>query len=329
MTQETHPTPQSIPETPFIVAGGFGYDERRNGVASDYIQSLGHTALPPLQDPNLDRIPKAFTVKTIDGSERVVRRQQAYFLAPKPEVTLVVSQFQEQRADDLITHIEEQGSTPVNGVFQSADAQNGLIAAHKRPDLFKNIVLAFPASLIKKRKSTEYTEQMIQGAIKHRGDKHRPLPSDDFEASTRSKSIRELRRERRFGKSGGFAVASSVTVSYQNDLLTELRQTENAPGVALVLGLKDSMMKPDRIIESLNSPDDVDCIFITNSKHGWNGSKKLMDHTLSLFPAMDEITAKRRAGQDIGLLSQRISFAEDVSSADRQKIIEVANRLGS
>jgi hypothetical protein len=327
MAIKTLATLQTTPESPFIVAGGFGYEKKRNGVASDYIKSLGHVALPPLHDPAVARAPKTFTVQTDDGATRTVRRQLTYFLAPKPEVTLVSSQYQERRADDLIAHLEEHTQAPVNGIFQSADAQNGLIAAHKRPDLFSNIVLAFPAGLVKKRSSTEYTRQMLKSAVRHRGPKHRPDRADDFEATTRLKSVREKRKERRFSKSGGLAVASSVAVSYQNRLLTELRQDAGAPGVSLVLGMRDSMMKPERIIESLNDSNDVDCIFITNTKHGWNGSKQLMDQILDLFPAMEEIKAKRRTGQEVAPLAHRISFAEDVSAVDKLRILTLVNQL--
>lgn len=321
----SHETSEAAP--PVFFSGGFGYEEKRNGVASDYLRSLGHTALPPMPNQNLNDTSNMYTVRLEDGSEKSVPRQLTYFLAPRPETKLISSQTQEKRADELVEHIEDQGSEPVNGIFQSADAQNGLIAAHKRPDLFKNVILAFPAGLIKKDNVADYMPRMIKGAIKNIGNKHTPAESDDFEASTRPSSLMERRAEKRFKKTGGFNVASSVAVSYQNELLTELREQEDAPGVSLVLGLKDSMMSPERIIESLNSANDVDCLLITHTKHGINGNKKIMDRILELFPVMEEIKAKKKDGEDVGPLSDRVFFTDPVSEEDREKIMERVREL--
>jgi hypothetical protein len=320
-------------EHPFVVLGGFGYDERRNATLTGFVRSLGHTAIDPLPNPSLDDAPKGYTVRYSDGTQRIVRRQFTYLLAPKPEVILISSQQQEERGEELNTHIERQveqqgsKSTKVNVIAQSADAQNTLIAARRRPELFNSIALVFPAGMVKKRTVTEYTRAMIKGAVRHRGDKHLPDHSDDFEASTRVESLRARRAERRFAKSGGFAVAASVAVAYQNELLTELRQREDAPSVSLVLALKDSIMQPERLIESLNSANDVDCIHITNTKHGINGSKKMLDDILKLFPVMEEIKAKHKTAQDIGPLAERVSFAKDVSDNDRQRIIGLVRQL--
>lgn len=326
-SKEPSPVQPVDSKTPVLIEGGFGHDHLTNANTTGHVRRLGYTALDPLADPSISDAPKGYRIRHADGRERTVSRLLTYFLAPMPEIALISSQQQEKRADEVIDHVKERSSGPVNGIFQSADAQNGLIAAHRQRDLFKNIVFAFPAGLVKKRGVVEYTAQMLRGAVKYRGDKHVPHSSDDFELSKRAKSLRERRRERKFAKSGGTVVARSVAVAYQNELLHEVRQGADAPGVALFLGLKDSIARPDRVIESVISANDVDRIHITNTKHGWNGSKKMMNTILGLFEDMDEIMAKRKAGQAVGPLAARVSFAEDVSAGDRESILKLVRQL--
>lgn len=320
-------TPETPPDTEIIAYGGFGYDEERHQNLVNHIRVLGHTALDPLPDPDIDKAPKDYRVRTEDGYERRVPRQRVYLQAARPETTLITALQQEERAEELISHLETESSGAVNGIFQSADAQNGLLAAHRRPDLFKNIILAFPAGLIKKRSPTEYTRRMVRGAREHRGDKRIILPEDDFELPIRKNSLRERKAEQKFRKSGGFVVAASVALTYQNHLLHEMRQNENAPSVSLLLGLKDAMMKPERIIESLDSADDIDYVLITNTQHGLNGDTKLLNKALDLFPKMDETNAKRHPGEALGPLSERVLFTEDVADEDKDRILKLIRKL--
>lgn len=48
-------------------------------------------------------------------------------------------------ADDLILHIEQHCRTPIVGIGHSMGATSTILAAHKRPDLFKALILIEPA----------------------------------------------------------------------------------------------------------------------------------------------------------------------------------------
>lgn len=327
MTTTTKLGPEVTTETEIIAYGGFGYDEVRHQNLTNHLRRLGYAALEPLPDPDIDAAPTGYRIRTEDGQEKQVARQRVYTQATRPEVTLISSLQQEARADELISHIEAESTGPINGFFQSADAQNGLLAAYRRPDLFKNIILAFPAGLIKKQSPVEYTRRMMRGAREHRGEKHVIPLEVDFEAGIRKTSLRERKDEQRIRKSGGFTVASSVALAYQNQLLHEMRENVEAPGVSLLLGLKDAMMDPGRIIESLESANDIDYILVVNRKHGINGDTELLNMALAMLPKMDESNALRRVGEDPKPLRERVIFSSDVVDEDKESILKLVHEL--
>jgi hypothetical protein len=311
---------------PIYFAGGHKYDQVRNGIVLDCIQGLGYPVVSPLADPVRDPYSSShdFTIRWATGHESPAGLLQAYRLAPKRFVTAITSWYQEERAQELIDHLESQGRKKINGIFQSADAQNGLLAALERPDLFANLVLAFPSGLVKKEKMTEDQRRILKTMVSGKRMTDKSSRADSFEPKeTWRKAFIEKRRD----KSGGSAVAASTAVAYQGALLSELRAKDNTPGVALVLGLKDTLFTPDRVISSLGCPaHDVDCILVTDTAHGMKGNREVMDKTLQLFSVMDEVKEKRRAGKDVNPLAERIFFTDGVGESDRERILDLVKK---
>jgi len=312
------PTNHPASEEPFYFSGGYKYDHERNGRVADYIQHLGHVTLSPMPNPDRGCAPNGCIVKYPNGGTEDVTNWEAYRVKSGAfGAAAIISKWQQRRAEQLIEHVEQQSpDKPVNAIFQSADAINGVLAAGLRPDKFKNLVLAFPAGMAERRGQTEYQRDMMRSARTHKGTPWRP-----YEFEPQETKLQSLRK-RRHSNSGGAAVAMSTAVSYQPKLLNELKQRENAPGVAMVLGLRDSTILPERVIQSLADPDnDIDCLLITNTGHGVRGDKKTMDEMLGLFPKIEEVNAKRRSGESVPPLEERVVFSDNVGVVDRERIL--------
>ena len=163
-------------------------------------------------------------------------------------------------------------------------------------------------------------------------------PENSFE-DPKPSSFRALGKlaSRRFRDSGGFRALASTISGYQGGLLHELRQNKDAPAVSVVLGTKDMAMKPDRIIKSLKSAEDVDFLLIVNSTHGIKGRKDLMKKILELTDVMEaQLKAKKlseRRGEvfEPGSLDDRLIFIEDgpysVSKEEQNRLKEIASQI--
>lgn len=322
-----------IEQTLISFLGGMGYDREKHQTALNYFHSLGRTTLSAMPDPDMNSYPKGYRVVSTETGTKVMSRPFAYLETAKPDVVLIASRQQEARADELIEHIEHETSEPVTHIAQSADAQNAVLAAHKRPDLFKNLVLMFPSGMVKKQSRTEYLRQIASSVREEKSEKDMIPPENDYEAMIRPTSIRERVKSGRFKKSGGYPVAASAIAAYNSHLLHETRQKENTPGVAMVLGLKDKMMRPDRIIQSLVSASDVDYILVTNTSHGINGRKDLATEVIQLSDMMDARNARRNTAHTQGetlepeSLAQRLLFMPDVPEDQREKLRLLADAV--
>lgn len=328
-------TPAQPEQPPISWLGGMGYDEAKNQHALDYFRDLGHPVVSALTDRNLDGAPKGYWIVTA-SSTRIVPRVVAYTQTAKPEVTLIASRQEEARADELIAHIEAEGKGPVTHFGQSADAQNAVLAAHKRPDLFKNVILLFPTGMIRKKYRTEYLREAGH-LLRDRSDKVPKAvnpPDNDFEAALRPTTLRKkIEAAKRLKRSGGYAVAASGIAATNNYLLNDLRQKEDAPGFAMVLGLHDKIGRPERFLESLVSANDVDYILITNTAHGTNGRKDLINELLALEAKLNARNAERKAAQtrgesfNPGPLSERLLFLADVPEAEQARLRTLARNV--
>jgi len=307
---------------PLYFSGGFMHDTLRNEEVMQHLKSLGYDTISAL--PNVD-LPNADTnfVVTVKGGTRpvTVSRKDISYLAHKPYIETSVSAFQKSRAGELIRSLET-GKGAVNAIFQSADALNGLLAAYERPDLFNSVILAYPAGLAKQPSVLRSAPRVIRGAMATKLHKLR-TPADESFENRASSEINTIRRR----DSGGFTTATSVAMSSQSILLHELRGKDNAPHVALVLGVRDHMMPPERIIASLKSSQDVDRILIVDTPHGINGDRKTMNEVLELFPAIeqDQRPGDRQGG--VAPLVDRIDFSPSVPPKRRAQILQLAAQL--
>lgn len=309
MTELNKQAPSVVnPEYPVYFAGGTGYDQQRNeGVNHQIGNMLGRATVRALADP-IHFDPDFRMV--VAGGERQVTRKHAYGLAHTADVSLSISNFQAQRADELLGHLEQDDLSKVDAIFQSADALNGLIAANADPTRFNNIILAYPAGLVRPHDIKKVAPKVVmQEGLVRLKRKHRDAKkAESFEDGRRGKS------------KGTSTIVSSVGLSKQNQLLHELRAKEGAPGVAMVVGTDDIMLAPERVIASLQSPDDIDVVLVVDTPHGINGRKDILAEVTSLFTEIDAI----RANNDRLSLTDRIRFAADVADERKQTILAAA-----
>jgi hypothetical protein len=310
-------TPQAIPvdQPPIYFAGGFGYDQDRNGRVSEYLAGLGREIVPVLPNPDVRNADTGFSV-VMNGIATQLPRRQAIRTVSKPSVERSAANFQLARSEELLTSLEQGGYEKVDAIFQSADALNGLIAVHTQPEKFNNVVLAYPAGIIKQPNPLKASGGVVKSVVRGRQVRHKAAAVvDNFEAL--STSVQEKGKPK---TAGGFVTAASVALSYHGPLLSEVRCEKDAPGISLVLGLDDWMIRPERVLESLNSSNDVDYILITDTPHGVNGRTDVMDEIMNLFPMMEQAKEARKAGSPVEPLADRLIFSESVSPEKREEL---------
>jgi hypothetical protein len=314
--------PKTAEQPPVYFAGGLGYGAVRNQAALHYLEEAhGVETLPPLPDPNI--APNDSYQLVMGGLGKQLTTRQAAKYAGDPKVEMLTSDFQRKRAGELLDSLEKDKNPKVDAIFQSADALNGLMAVHEKPERFNNVVLAYPAGIAQQPKLFEASRGVLKtGAVSKLSDvRKRNNPLYNFEAGIQVKPKR--------GESVAKVIAPSVALSYQAPLLSEVRQREDAPGVSLVLGLKDHMMPPKSVIQSLRSQDDVDYILVTNKPHAVNGDKSTMDEVMKLFPSMEQIKAAKLRREEVGTLSERLIFTDDVPAARKAELMAAAAKVGA
>jgi len=325
MTELNAPSLDSSPSEEskgIIFAGGHGYPASRNQIAGQYIaDKLSIESVRPLPDIITRGADSSYTIAT-RGIFKTVKRSEAIREASHPSTELSFSNFQKARAHEMISSIEAQGFNSVDAIFQSADALNGLLAVHERSDLFRNVVLAYPAGIIKQPSPLKATGSVFKSIFRGRRVKHQRTTEELFEIPPSKRSLRAPSMQK---GSGGFVTAAAAALSYQAPLLHELRQQSNAPNVSLVVGIDDWMIRPARIIESLAHPDDIDFMLVTDTPHGIKGRKDVIDEIVSLFPLMEQRQHDGTA-QSMTSFADRIIFSQGISDEARADIITAAQK---
>lgn len=337
------PVVEQIPEipkdtSPVQFIGGMQHDQSKNGTVLSYIQSTGRITLSPLPNRDTKGIPWRTRVHT-GRTDEVVVSPKALLRTTDEETTAITSLAQEARADEVITALEGQPEK-VTLIGQSADVQPAVIAVHKRPDLFKNLILAFPSGMPKKSKRSEYLRLAASKIAEGKNINPKPViePENSYYPPMPT-SASELGRlaMRRFKGSGGLRALASTMTGYQGGLLHELRQRGNAPGVSMLLGTRDWVGRPEKVIEGLKSADDVDFLLIVNSSHGLKGRKDLTGRMIELTDMMEARSQERKAARvrgedfDPGSLADRLIFLEEgpykVSEEEQEKLRELAHNV--
>ena len=323
--------------SPVLFMGGTLHDNEKNRFALRFIEKNGRKVLAPLEDRLPSAAPWRNRVRST-GSDKIVSAPLALLEAPKEETEAIISLTQEARSDELISHVENE-TDAITLIAQSADAQVATIAAHKRPDLFSKVVLVFPSGMDKKETTFAYSKQAVNELKNRKKSSKMPVNPENIFEDPKPSSLRELGKlaARRFQGSGGFRALSSTISGYQGGLLHELRQKKDAPVVSMVLGTKDMAMKPERIIKSLRSAEDVDFLLIVNSTHGIKGRKDLMEKIIEITDVMEAHSHARKSDEkreevfDLGPLEDRLIFIQEgpysVPKEEQERLREIASHV--
>lgn len=311
-------------EHPIYFSGGFGYGEGKNNSVLRHLEAQGYTTLPTLPDVARGERNNKFTVSTEKGNV-VLSRMQTLLGASKMHPDQVISQYQKERAEALIKLLDEQDrGDGVWGIFQSADAINGVLAMYERPDLVDSAILAYPAGIISQPNVLSAASEAVRTAwTARKAVRQEPTSAEN--------KIHDTKPRKEVGASN-FTIAASVALTDQTKMLAEIRERPDAPGIWLVLGMQDAMIRPYRVIESLRSPNDVDGILITNQPHGINDRGDEFAEWLKLFPLMDNMKKARLEGShEIRPLAHpdRLQFFGTVSETDKSKFRDLASSVDS
>lgn len=309
----------SQPQTPIPTThyGGFRYDQRRNNAAVDYIRTTGREAVDAMPDP-MGIVANEYTV-AVGGVESVVSARTAMKYAGDVTVTHSLSEYQKRRASELNDYHEAQGHRQVNAIFQSADALMGLQAVREKPAAYRNIILAYPAGIARQDRLAKASVAVAMSSVRSRRAVRELTPENDYEAHLRLAGKPRTVADR--------VIAPSVALSYQAPLLHEIRTGEHAPGISMVLGIKDDMMRPDKVIKELQDPSDVDYILVTDTPHGINGRKDIMNETLRLLDMTEQARADREVGKPLPPLADRLHFYGNVPESKRAELLALAAEI--
>ncbi len=309
------------PQPPIYFAGGFGYGEQRNARVMHYMQTLGYETSYALADKDMSLADPRFTV-AVGGLSTVISRLSAMRLAASAEqFDTLTSNYQHDKAQDLTSMIEANHPGGVRAIFQSADALNGVTAMYERPDLIDNAILAYPAGIVRQPAPIKAAKGVFKSGVSAKRQV-KTAPADNFEHRDNGS---RLKRER---VASHFTIAASVALSDQSALLSGIRRRDNAPGVSLVLGTKDWMFSPERIIDSLRSPNDVDYVMVTDKPHGVNGRKQEVKEWLNLMKLTAEAKRARQAGTiAVKPLVDRLIFSGDIPQQKREELAALAAQV--
>lgn len=304
-------SPQQLSESRVVFLGGIGYDAERNLHVASTIAEIAHysgglalTGFRFQPESNRDAIfikqDEKLELSTKDAMSRL-----------DEDVTLRFTRLHEQRSQELIASIEASGGLPVDAVFQSADASTGILAMHKRPDLFRHVVLLDPSSIIKLPPRKQYLlEEWKNGNLKTIFNS-RKATAHDKSLEARVGVVQKYRRVKKSRANGNDAASY---LSYQAHMLHEIAEGEFAPRVSVVASRLDHAYNPERLLNALVSIDDVESFFITNTRHGLGGSMKKLEQVV------DALLSKKDLHEGE---SEKIQFAEDVPSDYKTKLLNI------
>lgn len=315
-------SPSQVPpqeQGPVSVMGGVGYGALRHTVVLDYIAGLGYETVPAL--PNPTSVP-GFTIAK-NGIVQQLTTRQALRYAGDPDVDSSISANAEKRARQYLATQEHDGRTGINAVFQSYDALPGLIVLRDQPEptegsqhIVKNAVFPFPAGFMRQPALRKSASAVIRSGFETKFEQLLMPSEDNFEAGNK---IRER-------ATGGGTASAAVALSYHGDMLAKVKQRENPPGTAIVLGYHDRIFPLDKMLESID-PQSVDLVLITRERHGMNSNGSLMKDVLDLFPMLEELKAARKTGvPDTRSLSERIIFDGKFAPITMHQILEQADQ---
>jgi len=313
-------------QLPVYFGGGVGYGPG-NGKAETVLKAIAQHGREAwgLERTVLSAVDGRFEV-TKDGRTTIGDRALAWRSLADQATSRVVSLHQNSAAEDLITGMSKAGIERTDAIFQSADALNGLIAASEHPERFNNIILAFPGGQVRRPRPLRNMKSMAKETV---ADKLSGAGRAEMTIITPQETTDETKRKRaKFARYAGQSVMGiAATHSYQGDMLTSLRQSEQRPGVALVVGLRDWMIRYDDLFDSLGSAEDVDYVMVVDSGHGIKDRQDVLDDMLALLPKLEQV--KQQSDHKAKPLRDRLILPDHLSSNRKESIRVMADNVPS
>lgn len=311
-------------QLPVYFAGGVGYGPG-SGRTEPVLQAIADRgrAAWTVERTALGGIDNRFAV-TKGGETSIGSRGDAWRALADLATSRVVALHQEAAADDLLAAMDKAGIVRTDAIFQSADALNGLIAASQHPERFNNIIFAYPGGQVRRPRPIRNMKATLKETAEDRlrgSSQKEAIPT----ALQTHGEMAEGRRSRLARYAAQSAMGLAATHSYQGDMLTTLRQGEQRPGVALVVGLRDWMIRYDDVFDSLGSADNVDYIMVVDGGHGIKGRQDILDNMLNLLPALE---ARKQAGDDAAQpLRDRLILPEHISRKRADELRALADKV--
>lgn len=271
--------------------------------------------------------------RTEAGKEVITYRMKdaRKLMGDKSEGRSVVAAHQMQKAASLISAMEKEGIPQTDAIFQSEAALHGMVAAYARPDLFRNVVFAYPAGIGGQDRPGEVTRKVAKDMRSKLRSRVSPEQSFKNDLGEENVALTGIHKQ---GRAPG-AMVDGATVSFSDhrELLHEMREEPDAPGVALVAGLDDIIYPPERFLRSLRSSEDVDFLLVTEGYHGVSYRRDVMDQITALFPAMEERKAAREKAKQAGTelpfepLRNRMILPANISPERAERLYALADEL--
>lgn len=267
--------------------GGHGWPlERNNKEAENLARQLGYDYFFGMPTPRSDGVRSRVRGTEIIFSDGRIEKVPSFKawrrFAADPEVVSIVSEWQQKRAESLLEALDSQslnGNRSIDIIANSASTLTALLALQMAAKRYKdtggdtrspirNIVLAFPAGLIKKESRAEDQRRTARRGME--------LAKNRFLG--REQKNRQHGRIRTMAwnmmKTGGIiAEQTSAAVSLHTGILTQLVESGMPINLYLVLGDQDVMFPAQRILESL--PPGVlgkiiQKVLVLPVNHGWS-----------------------------------------------------------
>ena len=338
--KEQSPTPEQTPSL-IVFGGGVGYDEPRNTVNGEYLLGLdpnyynGVLTVPGggANDGTIVLIELRDGRLYPDGERDKLSGKESLKQLGKNFAEVRFSELDEHRAEQLIALIEHNGTQPVDAVFQSADASVGILAMWKRPELFKNVVLVDPSSIIdlpwigqllkeegangNLKKLRQFHLKKLRQSLLKKLTRSLKQKNDTLEGTSFEEPVRHLSKSKRLTRTGANGMLASL-VSSLAPMLHEIAKSENAPKISIIASQFDHAYSPLRILQSLVNLNDIRSFFVTNSPHGIGGRKSRMKQVLEAL----------RQTEDSPEFPDRLHFFDGVSDDYRKQVAEsISERL--
>lgn len=312
-----------------LFAGGHGWHYDRNQPeAVRLAEVLGYTEgiAPPDPEASNTKGESQCTVTFSDGHTESVTALEAHRIAASPEVVSIVSEWQQKRAEKLLSLMDQQHDRSghvIDVIANSASALTVVLALREAAERkskggtsspFGTVVLAYPAGLIKKASRFEDQKRVAKRAKEAAINRLHTEDADNAKRKFGRESVRATVRKlrllkqkttaniRQMNATGGVIEQATAAVSLHTDILRQLGEMDVS--VNLVLGDKDVMFPAELVLASLKGG--VNTVFITDTNHGW-GKPGRSDAVEQHYAELTRATTVSPSGQ------VRVVTAEGVS----------------